>query len=93
MSSASGQHVRFNEDIDVAALQAANVTLTASNVRYQTAAAQQEALVQVSNVTAYGHDTANQTSALSDPQASATPTTMRKRRSPTGFKLGFKRKK
>jgi hypothetical protein len=93
MSSASGQHVRFNEDIDVAALQAENVTLTASNVRYQAAAAQQEALVQVSTVAAYGHDTANQTSALSDTQAQATPTTMPKCRSPPSFKSGFKSKK
>jgi hypothetical protein len=42
MSLASGQHVRLNEDIDVAALRAENVTLTASNVRYQAAAAQQD---------------------------------------------------
>jgi hypothetical protein len=49
---ASGQHVRFNKDIDVPALQAANVTLAASNVRYQAAAAQQEALLQASHVAA-----------------------------------------
>jgi hypothetical protein len=93
MSLASGQHVRLNEDIDVAALRAENVTLTASNVRYQAAAAQQEPLDQVGTVAAYGHDTANQTCALSDTQAQATPTTMRQRRSPPSFKSGFKRKK
>jgi hypothetical protein len=93
MSSTSGQHVCFNKDIDVSALQAANVTLTASNVRYQAAAAQQEALLQASHIAAYGHDTANQTGAFLDLAATATPTTMRQRRSPPSYKSGFKQKK
>jgi hypothetical protein len=82
MSVASGQHVRFNEDIDVAAQREPLIQVGTVAAYGQDTACQTCALpITPSQATP------------TTTQAQATPTTMRQRRSPPCFKSGFKRKK